>query len=189
MTLSADELARQLEPYRHYLALLARLHVERRWQGKIDLSGVVQQTLFEACRMLLDRQPPSEQHLPLLRRILANNLTDELRRLTRARRDVGREKTLQTAIDQSSVRLDAFLDAGQNSPSERIGRQEKVVRLTQALQLLPEKQRQAVELHHLQGKALAEVAEELQCSRPAVAGLLHRGLHRLRELLAGVEEC
>ena len=37
-----------LEKFRAYLALLARLQVDARLQGKIDLSGVVQQTLFEA---------------------------------------------------------------------------------------------------------------------------------------------
>jgi RNA polymerase sigma-70 factor (ECF subfamily) len=40
-----------------------------------------------------------------------------------------------------------------------------------------------VELHHLQGRSLAEVAAELGLSSPAVAGLLHRGLQKLRELL------
>ncbi len=185
---SADELARHLESYRDYLALLARLHVEQRWQGKVDLSGVIQQTLFEACKLLQELAPPSDQYLPLLRRILSNNLTDELRRLGRARRDVGREKALQAEMDQSSARLEAFLAADQSSPSARMVRQEEVVRLTRALQALPEKQRLAVELHHLQGRPLVEVAETLGCTRPAVAGLLHRGLHRLRELLAGAEE-
>ena len=34
---------------------------------------------------------------------------------------------------------------------------------------------------------LAEVAAELNCSKPAVAGLLHRGLEKLRELLAEMQ--
>jgi len=185
---SADDLAQHLESYRDYLALLARLHVEQRWQGKVDLSGVIQQTLFEACRLLQELATPSDQYLPLLRRILANNLTDELRRLGRARRDVGREQGLQAALDQSSARLEAFLADDQSSPSVRLVRQEEVLRMTRALQTLPDKQRQAVELHHLQGRPLGEVAETLGCTRPAVAGLLHRGLHRLRELLTGPEE-
>ena len=62
-------------------------------------------------------------------------------------------------------------------------REEDVFRLAQALATLPENQRRAVELHHLKGWSLNEIAAELGSSKPAVAGLLHRGLMKLRELL------
>ena len=46
---------------------------------------------------------------------------------------------------------------------------------------LPEDQRRAVELHHLQGLPSAIVAKRLERSEVAVAGLLRRGLKKLRE--------
>lgn len=46
---------------------------------------------------------------------------------------------------------------------------------------LPEDQRVAIELRHLQGLTLKQVAENLDRSSAAVAGLLHRGC--LRSLL------
>jgi RNA polymerase sigma-70 factor (ECF subfamily) len=49
--------------------------------------------------------------------------------------------------------------------------------------LLPEDQRRVVELHHLQGLPVAEVAQLIGRTRPAVVGLLFRGLNKLRELL------
>ena len=35
-------------------------------------------------------------------------------------------------------------------------------------------------MHHLQGRPLAEIARELDTTKAAVAGLLHRGLKSLR---------
>ena len=41
-----------------------------------------------------------------------------------------------------------------------------------------------IELHHLRGRTLAEVAVALNATRPAVAGLLRRGHKKLRQLFA-----
>jgi RNA polymerase sigma-70 factor (ECF subfamily) len=60
--------------------------------------------------------------------------------------------------------------------------------LAQALLRLPDDQRQAVELHHLQGLSLADAGQHLGRSREAVAGLVFRGLKNLRMLLADKPE-
>jgi RNA polymerase sigma-70 factor (ECF subfamily) len=52
-----------------------------------------------------------------------------------------------------------------------------------ALARLPQQQREAVILHYLQGLPLAEVARQLGRSEASAAGLLYRGLKKLRELL------
>ena len=48
---------------------------------------------------------------------------------------------------------------------------------------LPAEQRKAVELHHLKGWSLGEVAEHMGRSRAAVMGLVFRGIKKLREHL------
>ncbi len=48
----SQDLAYKLEAYRSYLGLLARLNLDAAQGGKVDLSGVVQQTLYEASEVL-----------------------------------------------------------------------------------------------------------------------------------------
>jgi RNA polymerase sigma-70 factor (ECF subfamily) len=180
MNAPADELVRRLEDFRAYLCLLARLQLDQHLLGKVDLSGVVQQTLLEAHGLLSQDRQGAPPDLPLLRRLLANNLADAARKALALKRDAGREQSLDEALQRSSARLEAFLAAEQSSPSERAERNDELRRLAESLDQLPEPQRQAVELHYLQGLPLAEVATQLGRTKPAVAGLLHRGLDVLR---------
>src|SRR3954452_19717350 len=119
-----------LERYRGYLQLLARLQLDPRLRGKIDLSGVVQQTLLEAHLAAWQADVPP---LAWLRRILANNLGDEIRKLTTARRAVSREQSREAALEASSARLDEWLAAQQPSPSAQLQREEEALRLAKAL--------------------------------------------------------
>jgi RNA polymerase sigma-70 factor (ECF subfamily) len=48
---------------------------------------------------------------------------------------------------------------------------------------LPDDQRTALELRHLQGLPIAEVAREMGRSTAAVGSLLYRGLKALRDFL------
>lgn len=170
------------ERYRTYLHLLARLQVAPALAGKIDLSGIVQQTLWEAHRDGSAGKSEADL-LPWLRRILANNLRDELRRWTSQRRDVWREQSLDAALEQSSARFEAWAQNRQSSPSQRAVRSEELVELAEALAALPDDQRLAVELHHLQGLPLKEIAEQLNRSSEAVASLLYRAMQRLKKQL------
>jgi RNA polymerase sigma-70 factor (ECF subfamily) len=185
---TASVRGRELERYREFLSLLARLQLDPRLQGKVDLSGVVQQTLLEA-HQAFDRlrECDEAQQVAWLRKILAHNLTDEVRKLHTIGRDVGREQPLEAALERSSARLEAWLAADQSSPSQRAVRQEQLLRLAEALARLPKDQRTAVELHHLRGYAVADVASQMSRSDGAVGALLVRGLKKLRELLRETE--
>ena len=177
------------ERYRSYLELLVRLQLDRRWQGKLDPSGVVQQTLLEAYQALqLLAGLPAERLTAWLRRALGNNLADELRKLQADKRGAARARSLEDALSDSSARLEAWLVAEQSSPSQRAQRGEDLVRLASALEELPAEQRRAVERHHLQGAPLTAIAAELGCSKAAVAGLLFRALKHLRRRLEGPAE-
>jgi RNA polymerase sigma-70 factor (ECF subfamily) len=184
MTAEADRLAEHLERYRSYLMLLVRLQLQPPLRGKVDLSGVVQQTLWEALQVL-EKSPGSalEEPTALLRRLLANNLADEFRRQHALKRDAARQQSLEDALQESSARLENMLAAPHSSPSQRAERNEDLLRLAAALEGLPAPQRTAVELHYLRGWTLPAIAEHLGRSRTAVAGLLQRGLTALRSTL------
>ena len=173
-----------LEHYRDYLHLLARNQLRSMLRGKLDPSDVVQETLLRAYQNRDQFRGQTEaERAAWLRRILANVLTDAARKFGAAARDVALERSLEGAVEQSSARLEAWLAAEGSSPSQQAERNEQLLRLADALSRLPDDQRRAVELHHVQGHPLAEVARRLGRSKGAAAQLLFRALRKLRELL------
>jgi RNA polymerase sigma-70 factor (ECF subfamily) len=173
---------RAVEDYRDYLHLLARLQLDPRLAGKIDPSDVVQQTLVKAHqnRAQFRGQTAAEQ-VGWLRRILSNTLIDAARKFGR---ELDLEQPLEQRLHDSSARLEGWLAADQSSPSEAAHRQEQLLRVARALGELPDDQRTAIELHHLRDQPVADIARALGRTEASIAGLLRRGLKRMRELLA-----
>jgi RNA polymerase sigma-70 factor (ECF subfamily) len=175
---------RVLDRFRAYLRLLARLQLDPRLRSKLDPSDLVQQTLLQAHRAHDQVRAQSDAELAAwLRQILARNLAQAVRDFARDKRNVAREHSLEQALAASSARLDRWLAAEQSSPSEHAERNEDVLRLAEALEQLPEAQRDALVLQHWQGWSLAEIGQHLDRTPAAVAGLIKRGLKQLRLLL------
>jgi RNA polymerase sigma-70 factor (ECF subfamily) len=175
----------EMERFRSYLLLLARMKLDRKVRGKVDASDVVQQTLLEAHQAMESfRGGDTAAQAAWLRQILARNLANAVRDLTRAKRDVRKERALKADLDASASQFEGWLAAEQSSPSQKMERQERALQLAEALALLPESQRDAVVLRHFQELSLAEIAEQLDCTSAAVAGLLQRGLKNLRKSLS-----
>lgn len=181
----AARTAEDLERYREYLNVLARLQVHQGVRHKVDLSGVVQQTLLEASQEFDEEgETRSEgETLAWLRVILNHNLADGLRRIASQKRDAARDCSLDAALEESASRLARCLATRDPSPSQRAIRREEIMAMVKALARLPENQRRAIEMHHLWGQPLASIADELNTTKAAVAGLLHRGLKSLRASL------
>src|SRR5207248_11660360 len=78
---SGPALGKLLELYRGYLALLARLQIGRRLQGKVDATDLVQDTFLEAHRHFARFRGTVEAELVCwLRQILAGLLANVVRR-------------------------------------------------------------------------------------------------------------
>ena len=170
---------RHVESYRGYLLLLARVQLAQQFQGRLDPSDLVQQTLLKAHQNRGQFRGTSEaEQMAWLRVILANAMADAVRKISP--KAGGRERSLEAALEQSSRNLEAILAAEQTSPCQRVIRHEQLTRLADAIAQLPDDQRQAVELRHLQGLATAEIAARMNRNVAAIGGLLQRGLRSLR---------
>jgi RNA polymerase sigma-70 factor, ECF subfamily len=179
------KLGEQLPEFRDYLCVLAQAQISPRLQAKLDASDLVQQTLLEAHRDLNQFRGTTRGEMAAwLRQILARNLANAVRHLERDKRDVGREESLEQRLEESSIRLEEWLADAGLSPGDQVMHEEMLLRLSSALLGLPPAQREAIELRHLQGWTLQAIAEHLNRTPGAVAGLLHRGLAELRILLS-----
>ena len=176
--------ALNLERFRDYLHLLARLHLADGKAARLDASDIVQQALLEGHRQRGNFRGQCEAEMAAwLRQILAGVLVDRLRSQRRAKRDVTRERSLEAALDQSSVQIGSWLAAPHSSPSAQAQRHEDAIRLAAALATLPDSQREALVLRYYQGQSIDAISRRLGRSPAAVAGLLKRGAHQLRTLL------
>jgi RNA polymerase sigma-70 factor (ECF subfamily) len=175
----------ELDRYRSWLGLLARLQVEPRFRAKFDPSDIVQQTMLEAVRGWPKYRGGTEAELAAwLRQILAHVLLHEMRRFGQAqRRDVGREVSLEQALAESSRRLGNALAAPGSSPSERAGRNELELCLADALARLPADYAEVILLRNVEGLAHDEIAGRMGRGVGSVRMLWVRALARLRREL------
>jgi RNA polymerase sigma-70 factor (ECF subfamily) len=182
MALDEDDQVRPPEHYREYLLLLARLQFDPRLEGKLDPSDIVQQTLLKAHQKRDQLRGRTEaERAAWLRAILAHVLADAARKYGQG--VLGRERSLEESLEQSSRRLERWLADSQPSAGRRIEGHEQLLRLADALARLPDDQRRAVELRHLQGVSVAEIGQLMGRSTAAVGGLLQRGLRALRVMI------
>jgi RNA polymerase sigma-70 factor (ECF subfamily) len=180
--------AQALEPFRSYLEVLARVHLDPRLRGKLDPADVVQQAMVRAYTAWPTLQNPDRPVLlAWLRRILARTLADAVKHYDRDKRAVDLERSLEADLDRSASGMTGWLAADQTSPSQAAERNEELLRLADALTALAEPQREVIVLKHLRGWPLQRIADHLGRSVPAIASLLRRGLEELRRRLAPKE--
>lgn len=180
-----DNVNEKWEAYRSYLRLLARVQLDPRLRGKVDPSDIVQQTLLRACRSQDPSRPSTAAaEAAWLRQILARQLIDVARAFSANKRQI----SLERSLDESSARIEYWLAGSGSTPSQHVSAEEGLLRVSRALEALPDDHRTAVELRYFGGRTVPEIAEQMGRSRAAVAGLLRRGLENLRaELGRGVD--
>jgi RNA polymerase sigma-70 factor (ECF subfamily) len=176
-----------LDRYRSLLRVQVRqLQLDPRLRRRFGESDLVQEALLKAHRHRAQFRGGTEGELVRwLQQILANVVRDEVRRAHAQGCDINREVHLDGVLAESSARLDSWLAAEHSTPGEQAERNERVLRVTAALDRLPEDQRDVVLLRDLMGLSVRQTAEQLGRTEKSVAGLLLRGRRALRRMLEG----
>jgi RNA polymerase sigma-70 factor (ECF subfamily) len=178
---NGESLGDLLEVYRAYLTVLAKRDLNDRIKCRIDENDIVQVTFLEAQRDFKQfRGTTLEELLAWLRNILRNNVSSaHQRHLYTQKRSAGRETSSNVA--DSGPGLTELVPAETSSPSKQLMREEAAVYLTKCLEDLPDTQQQALRMRYVEGLSLKEIAERMDKSEMAAAGLLKRGLQALRQ--------
>lgn len=177
-----EMLGRLLEQYRGYLLMLAHRYLDERLRRRIDPADIVQHTYLEVQRDLhAFRGDTPAEFAGWIRNILKHNVaTAVARHVSAQKRSIGREVS---AANDSAGNWVAQMPGSTTSPSKRVMREEAALAMLEALTKLPETQAEAVRLRYMEGLTLAEICERMGKTETAAAGLLKRGLRKLREIL------
>jgi len=143
----------------------------RMLNDRAEAEDVTQEAMMRLWKISGDWRQGEAKVTTWLYRVVSNLCTDRLRR-------------------RRSVSLDAIDEPLDETPGadERIFQAQRHNALEVALQTLPDRQRQAVVMRHIDGLANPDIAEILDISVEAVESLTARGKRALSEVLAGQRE-
>lgn len=173
-----------LERCRPLLRLqVRRLQLDQRLRRRFDSSDLIQEALTRAVSHQDQFRGDSEgEAIRWLQRILRTVVLNKVEEATAQARDYQRERPLHDLIADSAARLESFLAVQTPTPAERVERSELLLRLAEAVERLPNDQRDVVNLRDLHGYRVDEIAQIMDKTEKSVAGLLLRGRLALREL-------
>jgi len=181
-------LAELFAGYRERLKRMVGLRLDRRLQGRVDPSDVLQEAYLDLAR----RAPeffarPAVMPFFLWLRLLTGQRLLAIHRhyLSTRMRDVGQEVALQHgAMPQAtSAALAAQLLGRLTSPSHAAIRAEMQVRLQEALNSMDPIDREVLVLRHFEELSNAETAVVLGLQKTAASNRYVRALKRLRSIL------
>lgn len=182
--------------YRDRLRRMVRLRLDRRLQGRVDASDVIQEAFLEATMRFADYvRDPSMPFFLWLRFITGQKLLVLHRRhLGVHARDAGREVSLYRGAlpEATSAALAAQLVGRGTTPSQAAVRAEMRVRVQEALNSMDPMDREVLALRHFEQLTNAEAAQVLEIQESAASKRYIRAVKRLKEILAsmpgGMEE-
>jgi RNA polymerase sigma-70 factor (ECF subfamily) len=181
-------LAELFAAHRDRLRRMVRLRLDRRLQGRVDPSDVLQEAYLDLAQKL----PGFASRRPMpfflwLRLVVGERLLRVHRRhLGAAARDAGREVSLyQAAVPQASSASLAAQLLGQVTPASRAAiRAERQARLQEVLNAMDPVDREVIALRHFEELTNDQAAAVLGLSKAAASKRYVRAMLRLKAVLS-----
>jgi RNA polymerase sigma-70 factor (ECF subfamily) len=180
-------LATLFAAYRQRLRLMVRLRLDRRLQGRVDPSDVLQDAFLEVTQRLPEFVAQPKMPFYLWVRLITGQrlLALHRRHLGAQMRDAGQEVSLyRGALPQaSSASLAAQLLGRLTSPTQAAIRAELQIKLQEALNELDPIDREILTLRHFEDLTNNETATVLGLQKAAASNRYVRALKRLKDVL------
>ncbi len=174
--------------YRDRLRRMVKLRLDRRLQGRIDASDVLQEAYLDVANRVADYAANPTMPFFLWLRFLTGQrlLLVHRQHLGTKMRDAGQEVSLyRGALPQaSSVSLAAQLLGRMTSPSLAAVRAEMQLKLQEALNGMDPLDREVLTLRHFEELSNGETASVLGLQKAAASNRYVRALKRLKEVLS-----
>ena len=187
-----DELAliALFEQSRARLRRMVRLRLDRRLQGRVDPSDVLQDAHIEVAKRAREYlADPSMPAFLWLRWITGERLLDTHRKHLGAQiRDANLEVSLHRGVmpQATSISLAELLLGRLTSPTRAARRAEMQVRLQDVLNTMDPIDREVLTLRHFEELSNGETAQVLGLTKSAASNRYMRALLRLKETLSGM---
>jgi RNA polymerase sigma-70 factor (ECF subfamily) len=185
-----EALAALWERHRKRLRQMVRLRLDRRLQGRVDPSDVLQEAFIDMAERLPEYVKDRSFTTYLWLRLVTGQRMMQIHRrhLGTAMRDAGREVSLyRGALPQaSSVSLAAQLLGRFTSASRAAIRAERQLQLQAVLNGMDPMDREILALRHFEELSNGEAAEVLGVAKTAANNRYIRALGRLRDLLESI---
>jgi RNA polymerase sigma-70 factor (ECF subfamily) len=163
------------------------LRFDRRLQGRVDPSDIIQDAYLDAASRLSEyAAKPTIPFYVWLRLLAAQRLIEQYRKhLGVQARDLSRELTLyHGAVPEATTGALAAQLLGQlTTPSEAAIRAERQVRLQEALNQMDPIDREILALRHFEQMSNGDVATALELDKSAASKRYARALVRLKNIL------
>ena len=186
----SEALSTLMDMHRERLKRMVSLRLDRRLQGRVGASDVVQEALIEATRRLSDYANDSSMGFFLwLRWLTAEKLLNTHRHhLGTKKRDVGQEVSLycQPMPEACSMSLAQQLLGKVTSPTQALARAELQLMVQEVLNNMDPLDREIVTLRHFEELSTTETAKVLGIKRSAASMRYIAALKRLKHALSAI---